>query len=454
MSSSLPNAIQDLRTRSPEALWGVSTESLYLAVCAVATDTDLVHALRPHHTAAILRTNDERAPETVADAHHFLLAELGLVTDEYELTDRGRFVLRAKQSGDAIRLVAARQLQRVQQFLREFATVDTDRLPRSELDTLIRDTEDEVFIVPLLSSLAFVDLYPEGVILDHDTITHTLGRLEQNATRPTAAIALVTVLTTLDDPQLIARVVTTYTGTTVTPTDVSQTTPLNALATAECAPPSRTSAAELADAIDDTRTAISDDVNAFKTALDPEDRTVTHEDTTVDADIVASALPDDVPSEFVTTVLDLIATIHAHPTLHSIPLTSLTNTLDIEPYSLYRVVSSLPGVDCSLRNDILLTFDAVPDAPRAPISMTSSVTTSSMPSIRASRGATPSPMLPSGKHRVRKRTSSSRSSRASTMTSSLQRISSIPSQIRTPLARNAWSSTSMTNSHWDVNARV
>jgi len=364
MSSSLPDAIHDLRTRSPEALWGVSAESLYLAVCAVATDTDIAYALKPHHTTAILRTNDERAPETVADVHHFLLAELALVTDAHELTDRGRFILGTEQPGDAIRLVAVRQLPRVQQFLREFATVDTDRLPRSELDSLLRDTEDEVFIAPLLSSLAFINLYPEGVILNHDTITHTIDRLEQNATRPTAAIALVSVLTTLDDPQLIARVVTTYTDTTITPTDISQTTPLDALATTEDAPSGRTPAAELADAIDDTRTAISDDANAFKTALDPEDRTITREDTTVDADIVANALPDDLPSEFATTVLDLIATIHAHPTVRSIPLTSLTDAIDIGPYPLYQGVSSIPSVDCSLQNDLLLMFDAVPNAPQ------------------------------------------------------------------------------------------
>lgn len=364
MSSSLPDAIHNLQTRSPEALWGVSAESLYLAVCAIASDTDLVHALRPHHMATILQTNDERAPKTVADAHHFLLSELGLVTNDHKLTDRGRFVLAAEKPNDAIRLVSVRQLPRVKQFLHEFATVSTDRLPRSELDTLIRDTEDEVFIAPLLSSLAFVNLYPEGVILEHDTITHTIRHLEQNATRPTTAIALVTVLTTLDSPHLIARVATTYTDTTVTPTDVSQTTSLDALAITECTSQNRTPTAELADAIDDTRTDMLNDANAFKAALDPEDRTVTCEDATVDADIVANSLPDDSPSEFVTTVLDLIATIHAHPPLHSIPLTSLTDTLDIELYPLYRAISSLPGVDCSLQDNLLLTFDAIPDAPQ------------------------------------------------------------------------------------------
>ena len=364
MSNSLPDAIRNLRTRSPEVLWGVSAESLYLAVCAVATDTDLKQALRPHHTVTVLQTNDQRAPETVVDAHNYLLNELGLVTDNYELTDQGRIVLATEECGDAIRLVAARQLPRVQQLLREFDTVDTDRLPRSELDTLIRDTGDEVFTVPMLSSLAFVNVYPEGVILNHDTITNTIEHVERNTIHPTVVIALVTALTTLDDSRLIARVVSTYTDTTVTPTDVSQTAPLDALATIECAPPNRTPVTKLADAIDDTRTAILDEANAFKIALDPEDRTVTREGMTVDTDNVADALPDDLPREFVTTVLDLIATIYVHPTLHSIPLTSLTDVLDIGPYRLYQSISSLPGVDCSLRSDLILTFNAVPDAPQ------------------------------------------------------------------------------------------
>ena len=364
MTNSLPDAINDLRTRSPETLWGVTAESLYLAVCAVATDTALSHALNPHHTATVLQTNDERAPETVADAHHFLLAELGLVTTDHELTDRGRLVLAAEQPGDAIRLVAARHLSRAQQLLREFAAIDTDRLPRSELDTLVRDPEDEALIAPLLSSLAFVDLYPEGVILDHETITQTFDRLEQNATHPTVPISLVTALTALDDAHLIACVATAYTDTTVTPTNVTQTTPLDALATTERNSPVRTLTAELANAIDDTRTAVVEDANTFEAALDPDTRTVTREDATIDADIVTVALPGDPSSESVTTILDLVATIHAHPSLHSVAVSSLTDSLNLELYPLFQAISNLSGVDCSLRNDLLLTFDAVPAAPQ------------------------------------------------------------------------------------------
>ena len=93
MTRNLPDAIHSLQTRSPEELWGVSAESLYFAVCAVSTDTDLSHALKSCRLAAVLQTNDERAPETVTDAHRFLLSELGLVTEGGELTDCGRFVL-------------------------------------------------------------------------------------------------------------------------------------------------------------------------------------------------------------------------------------------------------------------------------------------------------------------------------------------------------------------------
>ena len=362
MSSSLPDTIRDLRTRSLGELWGVSVESLYLAVCAVATDTELTHALRPHHTVTVLQTNDERPPRTVADAHDFLLDELGLVTGDRELTDRGRFVLVVEHYGDAIRLIAARQLPRVQQFLREFGSIDSDQLPRSELDTLIRDTEDEVFTVPLLSSLAFVDLYPEGVVLDHSTIANTIGHINRDATQSALAIALITALTTLEDSHHIARVVSTYTDTTVTSTDVNQTTPLDALASFKDTSPNRTPITELADAVDDTRSAILDDIDTFKTALNPEDQTVTRKGTTIDTDNVAETPLSDLAGEFTTTVLDLIATIYAHPTLHSIPLTSLTKAHDIEPYQLYQGISSLPGVNCSLRNDLLLTFNTVPDA--------------------------------------------------------------------------------------------
>jgi len=363
MTSNPPDEIIDLRTRSPETLWGVSAESLYLAVCAVATDTPLSHALKPHHTATVLQTNDERSTETVADVHHILLTELGLVTDDGELTDRGRLVLSTEKPGETIRLVAAHQLPRIQEFLREFASIDDDRLPRSELETLIRDAEDRNFIAPLLSSLAFLDLYPEGVILDHKTIMQTIDRLEQDSTLPTMAIALINSLTTLDDPRLIARVAATHTGTSITPTQDTQTTPLDALATAKYGDPVRTSTAELADAVDDTHIAVTDDVDTFETALDPEERTVTRAGVTVDDNTVASTFPGNPTDESVTTVLDLFATIHAHPQLHSIALPPLTDVLDLDPYSLYRIVANLPGVDCSLQDDLLLMFETVPDAP-------------------------------------------------------------------------------------------
>lgn len=363
MTSNPPDAIIDLRTRSPETFWGVSAESLYLAVCAVATDTPLSGALKPHHTATVLQTNDERSPETVADVHHILLTEFGLITDDGELTDRGRLVLSTEKPGETIRLVAARQLPRIQQFLREFATVDVDRLPRSELETLIRDAEDRNFIAPLLSSLAFYDLYPEGVILDHGTITQTIDRLEQDSGLPTTEIALVSALTTLDDPHLIARIVTTYTDTSITATQVTQTTPLDALATAKYGDPVRTSTAEIADAVDETRIAVTDESDTFETALNPEVRTVTRAGVTIDDDTVADTFPGNPPDESVKAVLDLFATIHTHPRLHSIALPPLTDVLDLDPYSLYRIVANLPGVDCSLQDDLLLMFETVPDAP-------------------------------------------------------------------------------------------
>lgn len=361
MTSRLPAAIGELRTRTPEFLWGVSAESLYLAICGVATDIEVSHALRPHHTATVLQTNDERTPETVTDAHHFLLAELGLVIDN-ELTDCGRFILAAEEPDDAIRLVAARQLPRIRQLLREFDSVDTDRLPRSELETLLRDVEDEAFIVPFLSSLAFINLYPEGVIIDHEKIAQTIHHLERDSARPTAAIALVAALTTIDDPRLLARVVTTYSDRTVTSSQVVETTAIDALATTECERPVRTPIADLADSVEDTRDAVRDDAIAFETALDPEDRTVARSDATVDAETVANTLPNNPTADSITTVLNLIATIHAHPTLHSVSMSSLTDALDLEPYPLYQAVSSLPGVDCTLQGDLLLRFDAVPDA--------------------------------------------------------------------------------------------
>ncbi|WP_136602760.1 hypothetical protein [Salinigranum halophilum] len=146
-----------------------------------------------------------------------------------------------------------------------------------------------------------------------------------------------------------------YTDTTITSADVDQTSPPDALATSECDSPARTPVAELTDAIGDTRIGVAHNAEIFEAALDPKDHSVERDDTTVDSDLVADVFPDDPSCEAVTTILDLIATIHTHLTLHSVALSSLTEGLDVDPYLLYRTLSNLPGVDCSLEDDLPLT---------------------------------------------------------------------------------------------------
>lgn len=364
MTSEVPSELRELRTRSPEELWGVSAESLYLSVCAVATDIPLTQALAPHYKTAVLRTNDERAPSTVADAHRLLQAELSLVTDDGRLTDRGRFVLDTEQPGDALRLVAATHIHRVQQLLYEFAMLDDEQLPRGELETLMRDSYDTAVIAPLLSSLDFLDLYPEGVILNREIIEWAIERLERRYTIPVEEIALTTALTSFDDTQLVARVASSLTDATVTAEHVSETTPLDAIVAVRDQSPTRTPDADILSAIEDTNATITDELTLFKRALDPSHDSAIRDEAAIDADTVADAFPETSPQADVITVLDLIATIHNQPSRHSIPLSTLSEEIDLEPYQLYQSLSKLPGVKCHLQDDLLIHFDAVPAAPQ------------------------------------------------------------------------------------------
>ena len=81
MSDPFP-AATELRTQSPEHLWAVSAESVYSALAAQATGTQIQDRLEPHLRAETIRTNDEREVGPVVSIHEWLLAELGFVKND------------------------------------------------------------------------------------------------------------------------------------------------------------------------------------------------------------------------------------------------------------------------------------------------------------------------------------------------------------------------------------
>ncbi len=359
MKSDIQNALTNLHTRSPEALWGISARSIYLSLCSVVDEHSMETHLTPHRKTTILRTNDERDQATVVSTHQLLHTELGLISETEELSDQGRLVLGATQPVAAVRLVAAKQLERIRYFLREFEALDTNQLPRSELETLVRDSRDADFIAPLLSSLGFIDLYPEGVILSRETIQETLELASRDIDQVSASIALVSTLTGLEKPSLVASVTSEYLGKDV-PADLVETISfLDGLAAVK--PGShRTPVMTFEEAIHGVRTALEAESEQLRDAFDPES-TASVSTRTVGAETISESFPEDNPTEANESyVVDLLSTINTHPYLNQLPIDSLSSELGVDSYEIYQVFSTIPGVECRIRDDIVLVFDAVP----------------------------------------------------------------------------------------------
>lgn len=361
--SEYPDAATELRTRSPVALWGVSAESIYLSVCAVADNVTLTQALMPHHKITVLRTNDERSPKAVATVHRYLQEELGLVASDGSLSDRGRFVLSTEQPAKAVRVLAVSNLRRVRQLLRELSTLEAERIPNNEFKTLLRDDFDEAIVAPLLSSLDFTDQYPEGVIIHHETINGAMEALESDYPRLVNEIALVDAVTSLSDSRLITLVAASLAGVDAGDASVAETEPIDALATGDSKQRERTPGAEIVDAVEDVQESVISDAESLEEALGPTDTPVELTEDHVNADTVADTFPENPPSEDVTTILDLLATVHSNPTLRSVALSLITRETGLDPYQLYRTLAEIPSVECHLRGDLLVTFEKVPAAP-------------------------------------------------------------------------------------------
>lgn len=359
MRNNLPSAVYNLHTRSPEELWGVSSRSVYLSLCSVVDGQPMADHLNPHHKTTVLRTNDERDSAEVTAVHRFLHEELGLITESGALSDRGRLVLASEEPIAAVRLAAAQSLKRVRYFLREFHSLEAEQLPRGELETMTRNSRDTDFVAPLLSSLGFVDLYPEGIILYDDAISQTLNRATQKTDSVSVSVGLVDALTDIEIPSLVARVASQLASKKVSVGLVEDTYCLDGLIAANRGR-HRTPKEVLEEALNDVRSDVEDESATLKAALDS-NNTASRSSETVDGEVATEAFQGDDPKESeVAVVLDLLATVHGHPSLNQVFLEPLNTSLGVDQYGFYQILSAVPGVKCNIRDGLLATFDAVP----------------------------------------------------------------------------------------------
>jgi len=203
----------DLRTRSPERIWGLSAGSLYSALSAKAVNESLEERLSPHVRAETLRTNDERDLSDVVEIHEWGLEEFGL-TDGERLTLLGSVVAASDSPRPLVRAAVVARLQSAETVLRSCSEIE-ENVPRREFDSLLANDWDEVVLGPLLGSLGFATIHPDSVELSHeyiDSVLHAQQKTPREIVFSEAYSRILSNLASIEDESCIEVLVERITG--------------------------------------------------------------------------------------------------------------------------------------------------------------------------------------------------------------------------------------------------
>lgn len=354
------HAATELQTQSPEHLWAVSAESVYSALAAQATGAPIRNRLEPHLRAETIRTNDEREVGSVISIHEWLLAELGFVEND-TVSLLGMVVLVADEPQQLIRAAAVARLQPAQMVLRSCREID-DNIPRRELDSLLADEGDEVLLAPLLASLGFMTIYPDGVDLNQDRIDTALSAQQSQSTETAVAEAYQKVLSQVISSAsdgCVDDLVERLTGSLPERGGVG----VVEIATLATTPEIVVDETDLVDVVSEQQQAYEDDFDTVRSLLVPTTESaveLVETETCIRFDDPPKDIEKD--TDHWQAAFNLVATIAAEPNLTPFDVRFLTEQWSsVTPYSLYQTLSSVPGVECEI-SDGFAAFQTVPKA--------------------------------------------------------------------------------------------
>jgi len=357
MSDPLTTA-KELRTQSPDRLWGLSAESIYSALAARATGEPIRKRIEPHHRAETIRTNDERDSDAVVSMHKWLLDALDFI-DDGTLSLLGIVVLTSDDPQPFVRAATVAQFQSAKVVLRSCREIE-DTVPRREFDSLLAGEWDETVLAPLLGSLDFLTIYPDSVELERDRITTSLSAQQGQSTETAVADAYRDVFSHIvpsaDEAclgDLVARVTATnHTGGELDETDV---------ATLASTSPIVVDEADLEELIHVQRRKYETDIDTVRSLLTPSSEAAierVESDDTVPFD--KKSEESDRTDDIREAALALAATATAHPNFTTFDVQfALKRWPSITPYSLYQALSSISGVECAI-SDGVIEFETVP----------------------------------------------------------------------------------------------
>lgn len=345
-----------LNTRSPERLWGLSPKSIFTALAARAANESVSDRISPHVRAELLRTNDERNREDIVRIHDWILEEFNLVKDD-KPTLLGTFVLSSDTPQPLVRAIAVTRLQMAETVLRSCNEIE-ESLRRREFDSLLADDWDETVLGPLLGSLGFVTIYPDSVEPHHQRIDSALESQSEIAQATAIAEAYRQILPHLvgiEKEQCLEDIVERVTGSTSKETVQA----MEVVATLASKPPISVEPDELIDAINEQRDEYEQEFRVLRSLIAP----------TAESTLSRIEVPEPVDATAVQNsqidgeadfLIDILATVSAHPEYAAFDVQFVTNRLSTTPYAIYRALSAIPGVDCKAGDNGVIEFESVP----------------------------------------------------------------------------------------------
>jgi hypothetical protein len=237
--------------------------------------------------------------------------------------------------------------------------VEEDILPRSELDSLVEGGFIEEILVPLLSSIGFVSIYPDGVEPHSDRIQETLRTKNINVDTAVSEAYLTVLpnLTGIHERHLLEDITELLTGDLPT-----RDHPLESVvATLVGNSPNSIEYEEIEKAIADQRDEYEIELSALRSTLafnsEVSVTLIDTEDVVDSCDISGGNAGTEKEKE---SLVDLLATVSENPQLSSLDMDFVTKHVSANSYDIYQTLSSISGVDCEITDDGFLEFQTVP----------------------------------------------------------------------------------------------
>lgn len=348
------DAVAALQTRNPERLLGVSPESIYLTLYSTANDTELAEELRPVFQAMTLASNLTFDYQAASDLNRALCHEFGLLNyDQDRISDLGRLLLASHEPVSQIQLAVAHRSTRLRTYLLEFVELESKVIDRSDLESLVKDQRDHQLTIPLLHSLGYAELFPEGAIPDLELILDTVNIPNTDISDAQTTVHLIQALTDITVEEATKITAQVHDSPPADTDAVNETAAIQTLAQSD---PTYTPLSVFREATQATIEEIQNALSNLQTGL-----TSTIEETVSvhGAPVAYSSLVTQLNAKIddnqtrSEAIARFIYTVSETNSFGHIPTSILEDVLGTSSYELYQTLSSIDAISCSIESGVL-----------------------------------------------------------------------------------------------------